>query len=69
MAAIDDVLLWLSSPMIALPLTVIIVVVVMAFVFGGKSLTQRLLSGVKSATSGAIGNATRAAASTILRQD
>jgi hypothetical protein len=38
-AAIDDVLLWLSSPMIALPLTLIIVIVVMAFIFGGKSLT------------------------------
>jgi len=68
-AAIDDVLLWLSSPMIALPLTLALVIIVVAFVFGGKSLTQRLFGQVQNAASGLIGNATRSVAGTILRQD
>jgi hypothetical protein len=37
-AAVDDVLLWFSSPIIALPLTLILVIVVLAYVFGGKTL-------------------------------
>jgi ABC-type dipeptide/oligopeptide/nickel transport system permease subunit len=68
-AAIDDVLLWFSSPIIALPLTLILVVVVLAFVFGGKTLTEKLLSGVKSAAEGTIANVTRSAASSLLKKE
>jgi hypothetical protein len=38
-AAIDDILLWFSSPVIALPLTLILLVIVLAYFFGGKTLT------------------------------
>jgi ABC-type dipeptide/oligopeptide/nickel transport system permease subunit len=68
-AAIDDVLLWFSSPVIALPLTLILVVIVLAFVFGGKTLTERLLSTFRSATEGAVANVTRSAASSLLKKN
>ena len=67
-AALDDVMLWLSSPMIAFPLTVVLIVVVLAFLFGGKALTDKLFGVVRNATEGAVANATRSAASSILKK-
>jgi len=67
-AAFDDILVWLSSPMIALPLTLIFVVVILAFVFGGKTLTDRLLGTLRSATEGAVASVTRTAASSLLKK-
>lgn len=67
-AAIDDVLLWFSSPVIALPLTIILVVIIAAFIFGGKTLTEKIFSSVKTAAEGAVANVTRTAASSILKK-
>lgn len=53
--------------MIAFPLTVILIAVVLAFVFGGKTLTDKLFGAVRTATEGAVANATRSAATSILK--
>ena len=68
-AAIDDVLLWFSSPVIALPLTLILLVIVLAYFFGGKTLAEKLLSTARSATEGAVANVTRSAASSLLKKN
>ena len=49
-AALDDVLLWFASPVLAIPLTLVLLLVVLAFVFGGKTLTDKLFGAVKTAT-------------------
>ena len=67
-AALDDVMLWMSSPMIAFPLTIVLIAVVLAFFFGGKNLTDKLFGAVRNATEGAVANATRSAASSILKK-
>ena len=68
MAALDDVLLWFTSPMLAIPLTLVLLLVVLAFVFGGKALTDRLFGAVKDAAEGAVASVTRSAASSILKK-
>ena len=67
-AALDDVMSWLSSPMIAFPLTVVLIAVVLAFFFGGKTLADKLFGAVKNATEGAVANVTRSAATSILKK-
>lgn len=69
MAAIDDILLWFSSPVIALPLTLVLVIVIFAYLFGGKALIDKLLSAARTTTEGAVSNVTRSAASTILKRN
>ena len=68
MAAIDDVLLWFASPILAVPLTLVLVLVVLVFFFGGKSLTDKLLGAVRSSAEGVVANVTRSAASSILKK-
>lgn len=67
-AAFDDVLLWFTSPMLAIPLTIILLLIVLAFFFGGRALTDRLFGAVRSAAEGAVANVTRSAASSILKK-
>jgi hypothetical protein len=67
-AALDDVLLWFASPVLAIPLTLVLLLVVLAFVFGGKTLTDKLFGAVKNATESAVANVTRSAASSILKK-
>jgi len=67
-AALDDVLLWFASPVLAIPLTLLLLLVVLVFVFGGKSLTDKLFGAVKTATESAVANVTRSAASSILKK-
>ncbi len=54
--------------MIAFPLMLVILVVVFAFIFGGKTLTEKLFSSFKSAAEGAVANVTRSAASSMLKK-
>lgn len=54
--------------MLAVPLTIILLLVVLAFVFGGKTLTDKLFGAVRSAAEGAVANVTRSAASSILKK-
>ena len=54
--------------MIAFPLTVVLIAVVLAFFFGGKSLADKLFGAVRNATEGAVANATRSAATSILKK-
>jgi ABC-type dipeptide/oligopeptide/nickel transport system permease subunit len=67
-AALDDILVWFASPILAIPLTLILILVVVAFMFGGKTLTDRLFGAVKTATESAVANVTRSAASSILKK-
>lgn len=67
-AALDDVLMWFASPMLAIPLTLILLLAVLAFVFGGKSMLEKLFGVVKDAAEGAVSTATRSAASSVLRK-
>ena len=41
--AVDDILLWMQSPYLALPLTVVLVVVGIVFAVGGKGLAVKTL--------------------------
>lgn len=68
-AAFDDILLWLSSPMIALPLTLLLVVVVLVFVFGGKGLAEKLLGTARTATEGLVSNVARSAAGSLIKNE
>jgi hypothetical protein len=49
-AALDDILIWFASPILAIPLTLILILVVVAFMFRGKTLTDHLFGVVKTAT-------------------
>lgn len=66
-AALDDVILWFTNPMLAFPMTLLLLLVVFAFFFGGKPLLERLFGMAKSAAEGAVQSATRSAASSVLR--
>jgi cobalamin biosynthesis protein CobD/CbiB len=68
-AALDDVILWFTSPMLAIPLTLILLVVVLAFVFGGRSLLDKLFGAARQAAEGAVAGVTRSAASSMIRRN
>ena len=68
-AALDDILLWISSPMIALPFTIILILVVLSYMFGGKALVDTFISKAKQMTQNAVSSATASAASNLLKKD
>jgi hypothetical protein len=46
--ALDDMALWLHSPYLAIPLTLILIAVVAVFAFGGKSAVHNIVNFAKS---------------------
>ena len=69
LVAIDDVFLWLHSPYLAIPLTIMIIVVAVIFVVGGKSAATNLLSMAKSQATHFIAGATTKAAASMIKKD
>ena len=69
LVALDDVFLWLHSPYLAIPLTIILILVVVLFVTGGKSAATGLLGTVKKTLTGLLTNLTAQAATSMLKKD
>ena len=53
--AFDDILLWLSSPALAIPLTIILLVIGGIFFFGGPAFASGLVNNARRAASASFG--------------
>ena len=67
--AIDDILLWLSSPALAIPLTIILVVLGGVFFFGGPAFASGLVINARRAASGAFGQFAAQATTRMMRNN
>lgn len=65
--AIDDILLWLSSPALAIPLTIILVVIGGVFFFGGPSFANALVTNARRAASNSFGQIAAQATTRMMR--
>lgn len=65
--AFDDVLLWLSSPALAIPLTIILVIVGGLLFFGGTTFAGSLVNNARRAASGAFGQLAAQATTQIIK--
>lgn len=65
--AIDDILLWLASPALAIPLTIILVIIGGVLFFGGPSLASSLITNARRAASNSFGQITAQAATKIMK--
>jgi hypothetical protein len=54
--AFDDILLWLSSPALAIPITIILIAIGGVFFFGGPTLASSLVNNARSAARNSFGN-------------
>jgi hypothetical protein len=68
LVAFDDILLWLKSPYLAIPITLVLIVIVLIFLFGGRSTMNSLTNNLRSAASNAVANVTTQAASSMLKR-
>lgn len=60
--AFDDVLLWIKSPMLALPITLVLIIIGLVFFIGGRGLASSLLNNARRAATNTVTNvATKAA--------
>lgn len=60
LVAFDDVLLWLKSPYLAIPITLVLLAIGLVFMLGGRTLATSLLSNARrTATSMATQATTR----------
>jgi len=69
LVALDDVFLWLHSPYLAIPLTLIIIVAIVIFFVGGKSAATNLLNMAKGQATQLIAGATTKAAASMIKKD
>ena len=67
--ALDDIALWLHSPYLAIPLTLILIAVVAVFAFGGKSAANNVANIAKGGAKNFIAGMTTRAASQMLKKD
>lgn len=49
--AFDDILIWLKSPYLAIPITVVLLLVFMVFMFGGREFASSLVNNARRAAS------------------
>lgn len=68
LVSFDDILVWLKSPYLAVPIALILIIVVLIFVFGGRSAMTNITNNVRRAASNAVTNATTQAASSMLKR-
>lgn len=68
LVAIDDVFLWLHSPYLAIPLTIILILVVVIFVTGGKSAATNIVNTIKGGATGMLANLTTQAAASMIKK-
>jgi hypothetical protein len=69
LVVIDDVFLWLHSPYLAIPFTLILIVVGVIFAVGGKSAATNLLNMVRGQATQLIVGATTKTAASVLKKD
>jgi cobalamin biosynthesis protein CobD/CbiB len=69
LVAFDDILLWFHSPYLAIPLTLILVIILIIFVMGGKSTANNLVNTARKGASNLLANMTTRAASQMLKRD
>ncbi len=69
MVIIDDVFLWLHSPYLAIPLTLLLIVAVVVFAVGGKSAATNLFNMAKSQIMQLLAGATTKAAASMIKKD
>lgn len=64
--AFDDILLWIKSPYLAIPITVILLVVGAIFFLGGSGLANSLINNARRAGGNLLNQATAQAANRVL---
>ena len=69
LVAIDDVLLWLHSPYLAIPLTLLLIVGIVIFFVGGKDAANGVVNVVKQGVMQLLGNVTTRAAAAMIKKD
>ena len=67
--AIDDILLWFSSPALAIPLTIILVVLGGIFFFGGPGFASTLVNNARRAASNSLGQIAAQATTRMMRSN
>lgn len=65
--AVDDILLWLASPALAIPLTIILVVIGGVFFFGGPSFASTLVNNARRAATESFGQFAAQATTKMMR--
>lgn len=69
LVAIDDVFLWLHSPYLAIPLALVLIVVAVLFMMGGKNAATNALNIIKRQATQLIAGATTKAAASMIKKD
>jgi hypothetical protein len=67
--ALDDVLLWFSSPMLAIPITLVLIILGLVFMLGGKTLFNQIISRATESGKALLQTATTQAASKLLKKE
>ena len=67
--AFDDILLWLKSPYLAIPITLVLVIVGMIFVFGGRDFATSLVNNARRAASNQFTSLATQATTRVMRGD
>lgn len=65
--AIDDILLWLSSPALAIPITFVLIILGGIFLFGGPAVAGSLVNNARRAASNSFGQMAAQATTKIMR--
>jgi len=60
--AFDDILLWIKSPVLALPITLVLIIIGLVFILGGKGLATSLLNNARRAATNTVANVAAKAA-------
>ena len=68
LVAIDDIFLWLHSPYLAIPLTLLLIVGVVVFFVGGKDATNGVVNVVKQGFMQLLGKVTTQAAAAMIKK-
>ena len=69
LVAFDDIIMWMKSPYLAIPLILILVLIVGILMVGGKGAMGNIGNTVKNTLSSAVTGATTKVASSMLKRD
>jgi hypothetical protein len=67
--AFDDILPWLTSPALAIPLTIILAVIGCVFYFGGPTFANNLVTSARRAASSSFGSLAAQATTQMMRRN
>lgn len=65
--AFDDIILWLASPALAIPLTIILIAIGGVFFFGGPSFANSLVTNARRAATASFGQLAAQATTKIIK--